>query len=87
MKCVWGLLACMWEMKNAYRILVGKPKWKRLCSEHRCCWKDIFKMGFKEMGHEGVNRINLVRIWTSAGSCEHNIDILGCIESGKFLTV
>jgi hypothetical protein len=43
------------EMRNAYKILVGKPKRKRLLEISRCRWAGNTKTDIKEMGWEGVD--------------------------------
>jgi hypothetical protein len=35
-----GHMACMGEMRNAYRILVGTPEGKRPLRSPRCRWED-----------------------------------------------
>jgi hypothetical protein len=45
-----GLAACMWENKNAYRVLVGKQERKRPLGRHRHRWEDNIKMGLIETG-------------------------------------
>jgi hypothetical protein len=35
-----GHIVCMGQMRNAYRILVGKPKGMRLLGRPRYRWKD-----------------------------------------------
>jgi hypothetical protein len=35
------------EMRNAYKILVGKPEGKRLCGKMRRRWEDNIKMDRK----------------------------------------
>jgi hypothetical protein len=37
-------------MRNAYRILVGKPEVKRPLGRQRCRWVDNIKMGLREVG-------------------------------------
>jgi hypothetical protein len=45
-----GHIARMWEMRNAYRILVGKPEGKRPLGRPRRRWVDNIKIGFRETG-------------------------------------
>jgi hypothetical protein len=46
----------MREKKNAYRILVGKPKGKRpLLLRPRRRWVDNIKMDFREIGWGGMD--------------------------------
>jgi hypothetical protein len=37
-------------MRNAYKILAGKPERKRRLRRSRHKWEDIIKIGFKETG-------------------------------------
>jgi hypothetical protein len=41
------------EMRNVYKISVGKPGGKRLLGRPRRRWKDNIKMNFREIGLEG----------------------------------
>jgi hypothetical protein len=45
-------VAGMGEMRNVYRILVGKPEGKRLLGRPRHRQEDSFRMGLKEVGWE-----------------------------------
>jgi hypothetical protein len=49
----------MGETKNEYRILVGEPEGKRPLGRPRRRWVDIIKMGFREIGWDGVDWIDL----------------------------
>jgi hypothetical protein len=40
----------MKEKRNAYRILVGKPKGKRLLGRHRSRWEDNITMDLRGIG-------------------------------------
>jgi hypothetical protein len=51
----------MSEMRNAYKILVGKPEGKRLLGRPRHRWEDNIKMDFREMGLVGVDTIHLAQ--------------------------
>jgi hypothetical protein len=44
-------------MRNAYRILVGKPEGMRLLERTRRRWEDSIKMDIKEIGCESVDWI------------------------------
>jgi hypothetical protein len=50
----------MWETRNAYRILVGKPEGKRPLGRPRRRWVDI-KMDLREIGWDGMDWIDLAR--------------------------
>jgi hypothetical protein len=45
-----GHVACMGEMRGAYRILVGGPEGRRPLGSPRCRWKDNIKMDLQEVG-------------------------------------
>jgi hypothetical protein len=45
----------MWEITNAYTILVGKPEGKRPLGRLRRRWEDNIKMDLRETGLEGVD--------------------------------
>jgi hypothetical protein len=45
----------MGETRNAYRILVGKPKGKRPLGRSRCRCVDIIKMDLREIGWDGMD--------------------------------
>jgi hypothetical protein len=45
----------MWEMRNIYNILVGKPEGKRPLRRPRCMWEDNIKMGQREIQFGGLD--------------------------------
>jgi hypothetical protein len=49
------------EMRNAYKILVGKPARKRLIGRPRYRWEDNIRMELMEIGWEGVDWIHVVQ--------------------------
>jgi hypothetical protein len=51
--------ACMEEMRNAYKILVGKPKGKRPLGRPRYRLEDNIKIDLRKIGLEGVGWIHL----------------------------
>jgi len=55
-----GHVACMGEMRNAYRILVAKPEGKRPLERPRSRWEDI-RMVIRETGLEGVDWIHVAQ--------------------------
>jgi hypothetical protein len=55
-----GHVARMLETRNAYRILMGKPEGKRPLRPRRR-WVDNIKMGFAEIGWDGVDWIELAQ--------------------------
>jgi hypothetical protein len=52
----------MGEMRNAYRILVGKPQGKRQLGRPRRRWKDDIRMDLKEIEWKGADWMNLAQI-------------------------
>jgi hypothetical protein len=51
----------MGEMRNAYRILVGKPEGKRPLGRPRHRWVDNIKMDLREVGWDGRDWIDLAQ--------------------------
>jgi hypothetical protein len=56
-----GHVARMWEKRNAYRLLVGKPKGKRPLGRPRCRWVDNIKIDLGEVGWGDVDWISLAK--------------------------
>jgi hypothetical protein len=54
-------LCVLEEMRNANRVLVGKPEWKRPRGKTRPRWEDNIRMDLTEVGWEGANWMNLVQ--------------------------
>jgi hypothetical protein len=42
-------------MRNSYKIVIGKPKGKRLLGRTRRRWEDNIRMHLKEIGWKGVD--------------------------------
>jgi hypothetical protein len=55
----------MTKMTHEYNILVGKPEGKRPLGRPRRRWEDTIRMGFREIGGEGVDWFIWLRIGTS----------------------
>jgi hypothetical protein len=51
----------MEEKRNAYGILVGKPKGKRPLGRHRNRWEDNIQMDLRGTGWDGVDWIHLAQ--------------------------
>jgi hypothetical protein len=49
----------MGEGRGVYRILIGRPEGKRPLETPRRRWEDNVKMGFREIGIDGTNWIQL----------------------------
>jgi hypothetical protein len=60
-----GHIACLGRMKNAYKILVGKPEGKRPLERARHRWENNFKMDLQEIECRGVDWIRLAQdmVW------------------------
>jgi hypothetical protein len=52
----------MGEIRNAYKILVGKPEGKRQLGRPRLRWVDNIKMHLREIRLEGVDWIHLALV-------------------------
>jgi hypothetical protein len=51
----------MGEKRNAYRMLVGKPKGRRLLGRPRRRWVDNIRMDLREIGWDDVDWIDLAQ--------------------------
>jgi hypothetical protein len=56
-----GLLARTGDMRDAYKILVGKPEGKRPFGRPRRRWEDTIGMDIRELGWKVVNCIHLAK--------------------------
>jgi hypothetical protein len=52
-----GHMARVGEGRILYRVLVGRPEWKRLLGRPWRRWEDNIKMDLREMGIDGANWI------------------------------
>jgi hypothetical protein len=57
----WAGQVARMGKRNAYRILVGMPEGKRPLGRLRCRWVDNIKMDLREIGWDGMNRIDLAQ--------------------------
>jgi hypothetical protein len=55
----------MGVMRNAYKVLVGKPEGKRPLGRSRRKWEDNIKMNLREIGWGGMDWLTWLRIETS----------------------
>jgi hypothetical protein len=62
-----GHVARMREERGVYRVSVGKPGGKRPLGRPRRRWEDNIKMDLQEVGCEGMDWIELLRIGTGGG--------------------
>jgi len=59
---IWaGHVARMREMRNAYKILVGKPEWKRPIGRPRRIWEGNNKVNFREIEGKVVDWMYLTQ--------------------------
>jgi hypothetical protein len=54
-----GHVVRMGEVRDVYRLLVGRPEGKRPLGRPRRRWEDNIKMDLREIGIDGVNWIRL----------------------------
>jgi hypothetical protein len=66
--------------RDVYKDLVGRPEGKRPLGKPRCRWEDNIKMDLRELGIDGANWIQLARIVSSGGLCEHGNETSGSIR-------
>jgi hypothetical protein len=52
----------MWEKRNGYRILVGKPEGKGPLGRPIHRWMDNIKMDLREIGWDGMDWIDLAQV-------------------------
>jgi hypothetical protein len=58
----WAVhIACMGEMRSAYKIFVRKHEGKRPLGGHRCRWEVNIKMDLREIGWESVNWMHMAQ--------------------------
>jgi hypothetical protein len=73
-----GHVAQMWEKRNTYRLLVGKPEGKRPQGRPRHRWVDNIRIDLGEMGWGDVDWIGLGSGYEQVeSSCEFGIDPSG----------
>jgi len=56
-----GHVVHMWERRDVYIVLVGKPEARRPLGGPRRKWEDIIKMDLQEVGRVGVDCIDLAQ--------------------------
>jgi hypothetical protein len=49
-----GHVACMGDMRNSYKILVGSPEGKRHLERLRCKWEVNIKINLIEIGWQAM---------------------------------
>ncbi|KAJ4446517.1 hypothetical protein ANN_13213 [Periplaneta americana] len=81
-----GYVARMGESRNAYRVLVGRPKGKRPLGRPRRRWEDNIKMDLWEVGYDDRDWINLAHDrdqWE--GLCEGGNEPPGSLKATRSL--
>jgi len=77
-----GHVARMGEIRNATKILVGKPEGKRPLGKPRPRWEDNIRMDLQKIGcgmdSSGSGQGPVV------GSCEHSNEPLGSIKGREY---
>jgi hypothetical protein len=62
MKTRWvGHVTRTGEGRGVYRVLIGRPEWKRPLGRPRRRWEDNIKMDLRKIGIDGANWIRLTR--------------------------
>jgi hypothetical protein len=51
----------MEEVRDVYRVLVGKPEGQRPLGRPRRAWENNIKLGLREIGIDGANWIRLAQ--------------------------
>jgi hypothetical protein len=76
----------MREMRDVYRVLVGKPEGKKPLGRPRNRWEGNIKMNLKEVGYVGTWTASMwLRIGQVAGTCECCNEPSSFIKCGEFL--
>jgi len=84
MRYAWHV-ACMWERRNAYSVLVGRPEGRRPLGKSRHRWEDNIKMELQELGLKGMDWNDLAQDrdrWQALANVVMNLQVL---QNGHFL--
>jgi hypothetical protein len=80
-------VARMGEIRNAYKILVGKSEDKRPFGRPRCTWEGNIRMDLRRIGREVLDWTHLVQNrdlwWTLVNTV---INLRSLYKAGNFLT-
>jgi hypothetical protein len=58
---------------GVYRVLVGRPEYKRPLRRHRRRWEDNIKMDLREKGIDGANWIQLAQDRVQWRACANTV--------------
>jgi hypothetical protein len=75
-----GHVARMGEGRNVYRVLVGKPEWRRPLERPRRRWDNGIRMDLEEIGWGDVEWIQLAQDrdrWRAVVNAVMNLSVLG----------
>jgi len=73
-------------MRNAYRILVGKPEIKRLLGRPRRRWEGNIRMDLWEIGWEVVDWVHLAQDRDQRQDVNTAMNLRVLYKAGNFLT-
>jgi hypothetical protein len=76
----------MRRMRNAYRILVGKPEIKRLLGRPRRRWEGNIRMDLWEIGWEVVDWVHLAQDRDQRQDVNTAMNLRVLYKAGNFLT-
>jgi hypothetical protein len=68
-----GHVARMGEGRGVYRVLVGRPEGKKRLERPRRRWENNIKLDLREIGIDGVNRIQLAQDRVQWRACENTV--------------
>jgi hypothetical protein len=83
-----GTCSAYGEMRNVYRILIGKPEGRRPLGVPRHRWAESIKMSLRKTGFEGVDWIHMSQdrdLWRAFVNTVMNLLVPGSIKGGEFL--
>jgi hypothetical protein len=71
------------DIRNSYKIFVGKPEGRRPLGKHRCMWEDNIRMDLREIESKAVGlNASALGYGPVVGSCEHVNEPAGSIKGG-----
>jgi hypothetical protein len=73
------------EVRNSYKILVGKPEGKRSVGIPRRKWDDNINWILRKLGGKVCTGLIWFKIGPVVDSCEHGNELSGSIKARNFL--